>query len=119
MPRAGSLSDRIRFERRVITHNDLNQAVISWEPETVLWAAAPERLSELSCRFTIHYRADLTPASHRIVWENRIWTIASAVHDVRKRTMSIEAEIALIEVTHLQSTETEYIDGVPVIRPRQ
>jgi hypothetical protein len=120
MPRAGELSDRIRFERQVITypfHPD--SAVFSWDPEPFLTPAKPERLSEMGCTFTLNYRSDITPASHRIKWEGRIWIIASATHDLKKRTLIIDCDTALVETTHMQSVETEFIDNVPVIRPRE
>lgn len=119
MPHAGSLSDRITFYRRVIDRSNPDDVRINWIPDTPpIWAAAVQRTAEMSCQFVIHYRSDVTPASHRIVWENRIWTIVNAIHDPRRRQLTIDADISnLVEVTDLSSIDREYLDMVPALRP--
>lgn len=120
MPRAGSLNDRIQFERRLVDRSNPLAVDIRWIPEPVLWPAAIERTSEMSVRFTIHFRADVRPDSHRIVWEGRIWGIASAVHDARRRQLTIDADVVtLVETTQLDSDTREFLDEVPAIRPRE
>ncbi len=116
--KAGRMSERILFQVRTVTIVN-EQAVITFPPEANYKWADVERTTEQNARFTVRYRSDVTPTSHRIVWEGCVWNITNAVHD-RKKTMTvIESDFsALVEVTHLQSTETEYIDGIPVLHPR-
>jgi head-tail adaptor len=115
---AGRIRTRLHFEARVVTAMPSGSNLISWITAFDTWGQ-PERLEEQSCRFTIRYRAGIGPDSHRIFWSGAIWTIVSAVHDLRRTQLVIECDFSnLIEATHLLSTESEHIDAVPVVRPR-
>jgi head-tail adaptor len=117
--RAGSLRDRVRIEERIVTGDDQDGHEITWAPLITVDCDA-QRLDEQSARFIVRYRAGVTPASHRLIWDGCIWTIVSAPHDKYRTILTIECNFSnLIEATHLTSTETEYIDAVPVLRPRE
>jgi len=74
----------------------------------------------MSCRFIMRYRDGITPTSHRIIWDDVIWIIESAIHDLKRHTITIDCNVdQLQEVTHMTSTETEYVDGVPIRRPHK
>lgn len=76
------------------------------------------RRSEQFAEFTIHYRSDITPARHRILWEGAIWAITNADHDPRRSELLIQATFQeMLEVTHLQSTQREFIQGMPIVHP--
>ncbi len=112
----GRLRDLIRIQVRSVTTDANGQSDISWTAgEFREWADA-ERTTEQNATFIIRYRSDIGPESHRIIWDGSIWTIVSAVHD-RKRTMlTISSDFSdAIEVTNFQSTEREFIDGLPVV----
>ena len=125
--KAGNLSDKIVFEARTLTTNAHGQEVETWSSLPALGGfedmAEVERRGELSCNFIIRYRtardgSAITPASHRILFEGYVWPIVNIVHDRRYSQYTIECDGAsLIEITHLQSTEREYIIGMPVVAP--
>lgn len=111
---SGRLRDRVVFEARTVTGN-----AVTWAYAFTVDAHA-ERFDEQGCNFTVRYRSGVTPSSHRILWDDCIWTIVSAVHDQKRRQFTIVCNFSnLVEATHLQSTETEYVDAVPVLRPRE
>lgn len=117
--RSGLLRDYVRFEERIVSGDTDAGQVVSWTPAFSTWAE-PRRLSELNCDFIIRYRDNITPASHRIIWDGALWTIVTSVHDLKRRQLTITCDFSnLVEVTHMTSTETEYIDGIPVLRPRE
>lgn len=117
--RAGSLRDRVVFEERLVTGTDSTGHVITW-PTSYTVDADAVRLDEQSARFAVRYRSGVTPASHRIIWDGCLWTIVSATHDKKRTQLTIDCNFSnLIEATHLTSTETEYVDAVPVLRPRE
>lgn len=115
---AGRLSDLLVFEARTVTVVN-EQNVISWTTGFTIKGEA-QRSSETLARFIIRYRPGIGPDTHRIIWDGAIFNITSAVHN-RKRTMlTIDCDFSMmVEVTHLQSTEREYIDGLPVVRPTE
>jgi len=119
--RAGRLSDYVTFEKRIPA------AGVTPESWTADFggpiSAEAERLSETAAQFIIRYRktgdgTEINALSHRIIWDGALWYIASAVHD-RKRTMlTITCDLTnMIEVTHLESTEREFMEGVPIVEP--
>jgi head-tail adaptor len=114
---AGRLSDLLVFQAK--TRTTLNEIVtITWSGAFQEWGEA-ERLNEQACRFTIRYRSGITPDSHRILFFGAYWTITSVVQDRRHTALLIDCDFSdLIEVTHMQSEVREYIDGLPVLRPR-
>jgi hypothetical protein len=114
---AGRLSDLVLFEKRVTPGLD------TWIEDFTVSCEA-QRQSETACRFIIRYRRttdgkEISALSHRIIFDGAIWHIASAVHDRRRTMLTIDCDLTnMIEVTHMQSTEREFIEGVPVITPR-
>lgn len=117
--RSGLLRDYVQFEERIVSGNDQAGQMVSWASAFSTWAE-PRRLSELNCDFIIRYREGITPASHRIIWDDALWTIVTVVHDLKRTQLTITCDFSnLVEVTHFTSTETEYIDGIPVLRPRE
>lgn len=117
---AGRLRDLIQFQERSVTTNPHEQEVISWADAFQEFSEV-QRQSEQVCRFTIRYR-DVSPkkwpADYRILFFDSIWTITSAVPDIPRTMLIIDSDFSsLVEATHLQSTEREHIDGVPLVRP--
>lgn len=115
---SGHLSDKIVFEAKVFTTNAAGQDVVSWVAGFEAWSEV-ERNSETNGRFIIRYRSDVTPASHRIIWDGAIWDITSAVHDRKRTQLTIDCDFSMMqEATHLHSHEREFIEGLPLLRPR-
>lgn len=107
------MKDRILFEERHVT----DAGNITWGDGFTAWGEV-QRISETSARFYIRYRSDITPSSHRIVHFGAIWLIASAVPDHKRTMLTIDSDFSsLVEVTHLESTEREFLDAVPIVRP--
>lgn len=119
---AGRLKDLLVFEYKTITLNANGQQVPSWGTGFDEWGEA-QRQSEQNCRFIIRYRETasgdrITAANSRIIYDGSIWTITNSVPDHKRSMLIIDSDFSqLVEVTHMQSTEREYIDGVPLIRP--
>jgi hypothetical protein len=117
MSRAGRFLEVIDIDRKTITYNAHHQAVIEWLPALRL-SAEPERLSETQARFTLRYRAELRPDTHRIRFWGALWNITSAIADFRKSLVVIECDFSeMIEATHLGSIARDYAEGLPIIRP--
>lgn len=114
---AGRLTDRLVFELRILTLNAVGQYVESWGPGFTEWGEA-QRQSEQNCRFIIRWRDGITPATYRILYFDSIWTINNAVPDRKRTILIIDSDFSqLIEVTHMRSTDREYIEGLPIVRP--
>jgi hypothetical protein len=117
----GQLSEKVVFEQRNITINANGGSDLSWSEAFTAWAF-PERQSEMGCRFTLRFRDGISPQGpllHRIIWDDTIWVIDSAVHDRKHRYLTLDCSQGnLQEVTALTSIETEYVDGVPIRRPQ-
>ena len=115
--RAGALSDRITFQRRTVATDSQDRMTITWADEFSVWADV-QRVSETRCRFFVRYRSGITPEDYRIISDGKIWTITDSVRN-RKRTMlTIDSDkSALVEATHLQSTEREYVQTTADVRP--
>lgn len=114
--KAGRLREVVQFQRPVVTGSGATRTV-TWTDDFTTRAEV-RRETELIARFTIRYRSGITPASHRIVWEAKLWYITTAVHDLKKRFITIDADATpLVESTDLTDTTTEYIDAVPIVRP--
>jgi len=117
---AGRRTDLIVFEARVLTALANGGIQTTWSPLAINggfteWCEAL-RQSETVVQFTIDYRSGITPASHRILWEGAVWNIASAVHDPKNTDLRISADFSMmIDVTHLQSTEHEFIATLPIV----
>lgn len=113
---AGRLQHKVLFQRRVLTPVG-DQQDIGWEDAFTANAEATRR-SEQNAQFIIRYRAGIGPDTHRAIYWGAIWTITDAVSDHRNTFLTIDSDFsALIEATHLQSTEREFISGLPVVRP--
>lgn len=113
---SGKLSDLLVFEKKTVTGTGESYTT-TWLEDFREWSEA-QRLSETSARFIIRYRSGITPASHRILWDDARWTIVNVIHDRRSTMLSIDADISnLVESTDLNSETTEYLDAVPVLRP--
>lgn len=117
MSGAGNLSDLVTFEARSLTQNAAGQMVATWGTGFSAWCEVT-RHSEINARFATHYRPGVTPVSHRMIWDGAIWNIHSVVHDRKRSMLTIESDFSeMLEVTHLQSTNREFIDGLQVLRP--
>jgi hypothetical protein len=121
--KGGLLSDLVTFEKPVVTEPG-GYRTVTWTEDFRDWAEV-QWSSELVCRFIVRYRADIygqddrTPASHRIIWNGKIWSITNAVADRKRTQLTIDSDGSrLVETTDLESESTEYVDGVPVLRPR-
>jgi head-tail adaptor len=109
---AGLLSDLIQLQAKVRTANADGQQAITWGARIDVWAEAI-RNSETSIRFTIHYLDGITSDSHRVIFEGSYWTITNAINDQRRTMTIIDCDFSeKLEVTHLQSTTREFIDGL-------
>lgn len=116
---AGRLSDLVQFQKRVITELANGGKSMTWADDFKEFVEA-NRTSETNCLFTMRYRSDITPASHRLIFDGTIWEITSATHDLRRSMLTIDSDFSmLVEVTTLQSTEREFIEGLPLIRPTE
>lgn len=120
---AGRLRDLVTFQRRVLTTNALDQEVESWADDFQEWAEA-QRVSETVCRFIIRYRThtdgtQISAKTHKIIFDGAVWHITSAVHDGKRTQLTIDCDFSMmLEATHLQSTEREFIEGLPLLQPR-
>ncbi len=114
--RAGELRERIQFEEKVISY----VGEVEYETWTNPFSrpGVAERISEQNARFTLRYRADIRPDTHRILFFGAIWSITNVLPDPRKTQIIIDCDFsAKVEVPHLQSTTREYIDGKPIVAP--
>lgn len=117
---AGRLNEKLTFQLKITTVNDLGQSTFTWA-DSFEEMAEVQRNSETSCRFIVRYR--LTATSERISAENTriihdgsIWTIINSIPDNRHTMLMIDADFSSkIETTHLGSVEREFIDGLPTI----
>jgi hypothetical protein len=117
---AGLLRDRLIFEKRILTYvNELRYERWSAEDDDDGFEAFGEvqQQSETVCRFIVRYRAGVRPNTYRIIWNDVIWRITSAVYDRKNTMITIDADFTeALEVTHQQSEDREYIDGLPIVR---
>lgn len=86
---AGRLDQRITLQLRAPGVGTLGQAQNSWTPVADVWAAAEplrgreyfaagQTQSEVTVRFTIRWRANVT-AAMRVVWRGQAYDIASVI----------------------------------------
>jgi hypothetical protein len=121
--RAGELSDLLLFQKKITTYVGESFA-FTWtsdENEGAFkdWCNA-ERRSETAARFIMRYREGIAPDTYRIIFDSAIWNITSAVHNRKRSEITVDCDFSeAIEVTHMLSEVREYIDGLPVIRPRE
>lgn len=116
--RAGDFDAYIQVQPKVYRTNDQDQVAESWGASFSLWADA-QRSSEQNARFVIWHRDDIRPGTHRILYFGCYWTITNAIPDKRNVVLIIDSDFsAKHEITDLQSTEREYIDGLPIVNKR-
>jgi Phage head-tail joining protein. len=120
---AGSLSDLLLFQKKIITYNGEARSTRWTSDENEGAFQQPcnvERSSETVLRIITRYREGVAPDTYRIIFDSAIWNITSAPHDRRRTQLTIDCDFSeAIEVTHMQSEVREYIDGLPVIRTRE
>lgn len=115
--KAGRLREVVQFQVHTVTGTGALRTV-TW-PDAFTARCEVRRDSELACRFITRYRSGITPASHRIVWEGYTWRITNIVHNLKKRLLTIDADATpLVVSTDLDSDTSEYVDAVPIERPR-
>lgn len=124
---AGRLSDRVIFQKPVVT-NPGGYRTVTWEDDFVV-PAEVQIQAETLARFVIRYRTtgdengnevQISAKTHRIVWEGKIFHITSAPHDRKRTQLTIDADFSMmVDSTDLQSEHEEFITGLPVIRPRE
>jgi hypothetical protein len=121
--RGGTLSEWLVFEQRISESNPAGGTIESWVPDFEDWGEV-QRLSELASRFIIRYRTftedgtEIAPNTHRILWHGRRWTITAAIADRRHSQYTIDCDGGdLLEATHLESADREFIDGLVAMRP--
>jgi len=121
---SGVYSQIILFQKPVVTTPN-GFRTVTWTDDFRDWADI-QQSTEFVCRFTVRYRPDIygqderTPASHQIIWDGKIWTITNAVPDRRRSILTIDSDASrLVPTTDMDSDTTEYVDGVPELRPRE
>lgn len=119
---AGRLTDLLVFQLKTITVNGQGQSSPAWGVGFNEWGEA-QRQSEQNCRFIIRHRLTTTgerisAENSRIVYDDSIWTITNSVPDRQRTMLIIDSDFsALLEATHMLSTEREYVEGIPIVRP--
>lgn len=112
---AGRLRDLVPFELKTWTVNANGQNVGTWDTGFSEWCEV-RRQSEQSCQFIMRFREGISPATHRALFFDSIWTIVNVVPDIRRTMLIIDCDFSsLIEVTHMQSTTKEFIEGLPTV----
>lgn len=117
--KAGELPHRIEFQQKIETLNGNGQVDITWGPVFVLPGMA-EKFSEQNATFNIRHNPAINAGTHRILRWGVYWTVNAVVHvhDSKDDRTTIQSDFtSLIEVTTLQSTTREYVDGPIVVRP--
>lgn len=106
------MDKRLLFQRRSIVNSE------------VIWTddfhdcARGNRETETTARFELHYRTDIRPDSHRILWDGAKWAITSAIPERRTGNLIISCDFSeAIQTTDLDAEHQEYIEQFPVIRP--
>jgi head-tail adaptor len=122
---SGRLSDFVMFQRKVVDVTAEGRRLESWVDDFEEWAEV-ERQGVKNYRFVIRYRRfqegivwkEIGPETHRILFDQRRWTITAALADRRRSLIAIHSDGSdLIEATHLDSEYREYREGLPDVRP--
>lgn len=123
---AGRLNQKLVFQFKTTTVNAIGQSVFTWADSFEEWGEV-QRNSETSCRFIVRYRLTATSVEHpeaerisaentRILHDESVWTVINSIPDSKHTMLMIDCDFsAKVEVTHLLSTEKEFIDGLPTI----
>lgn len=98
--RAGTLRHRVVIQEKVVTRNDFNEEVITWDEVATVWASV-EDLSgreflerrregaEVTTRIRIRYRSGLH-AAMRVTWDGRTFNIEGIADPTgRKRELVV------------------------------
>lgn len=99
--RAGLLDRRVTLERRVEVVDPSGQPVISWVPLATVWArveplggrenfGAQQFVATGDLRFTIRWRADVTPL-HRVTYAGVHYDVVSVAEEGRREALLIVA----------------------------
>lgn len=86
---SGTLDQRIIFQAKAVTRDAMGGEIITWTDQATVWAAADalrgreyfdaeKQQSEITIRFRIRYRADVTTA-WRISWRSKFYDIVDIV----------------------------------------
>jgi SPP1 family predicted phage head-tail adaptor len=107
--RAGKLNRRIRIQQQTISVDDYGQQLETWADIAIVWAAikpvktssarekvkAFELSPDITHEITVRYNVNFLPASitdsRRIVYQNRVYSIAAA-YDIEEDRRSIVFE---------------------------
>ncbi len=96
------MSHRITLQAKSVTRDAMGGEVITWPDQATIWAsaeplrgreffAAHQEQAEITIRFRIYYRSDITTA-WRVVWETRAYDIVQIIDlDARHREMELMA----------------------------
>ena len=87
--KAGKLRQRITLQAKAVTRDAMGGEVITWPDQATIWASAEplrgreffvaqQEQSEITIRFRIRYRTDVTTA-WRVVWETRVYDIVQII----------------------------------------
>ena len=100
--KAGRLRQRITLQAKSVTRDAMGGEVITWADQVTIWAsaeplrgreffAAQQEQAEISIRFVIRYRSDVTTA-WRVMWETRAYDIVEIIDiDGRHKEQQIMA----------------------------
>lgn len=107
--RAGKLNRRIRIQEQSLSVDDFGQQIETWADIAIVWAAikpvkttsarekvkAFELSPDITHEITVRYNVNFLPASitdsRRIVYQNRVYSIAAA-YDIEEDRKSIVFE---------------------------
>jgi SPP1 family predicted phage head-tail adaptor len=103
--RAGELDRPIVLERRFAATNSFGEQVEGWAPVggTVFAGFTPasggesfgndQRVAEQRVTFEIRYRPGISPATHRIVFDGRVYEIEDVAEPERRKRLLITARV--------------------------
>lgn len=101
---AGLLDRWVIFQLRTETQNSYGEPVEAWAETFGTWAAfealgskefpaLQKTHAETTARFRIRYRTGIDPATHRILFDDRLWNIQPPVPIGRNVELQIEASV--------------------------
>lgn len=96
--RAGELDRRITIQRLSVTRGNLGEELKGWTTVATVWAKvevdaggeefrALQRTASQTARFTIRYRAGISPKDHRVVYQGRVYEIEDVAEPDRIKTL--------------------------------
>lgn len=103
--RTGKLRQRVTLQQGTASQNSFGESVITWSTLATVWADVVPLLTQAREQFAqggdqmqakapyqarLRYRAGLSPATNRIIWEGRTLEIESVLDpDGRNREMAV------------------------------